>query len=200
MEMEILELGLLRTNCYLIWDDKTHDGVILDPGDQANKIMNRLGQLDFSVRGIVLTHRHFDHVGAVAQLREVYDCPVYAPAGDVDLPADLSGEPIPDAVLYQDGDVLSFGSVCLHALCTPGHTPGSSCLRVGNWLFSGDTLFRGSCGRTDFPGGDWREMYRSLKRLGALEGDLFVYPGHGEATTLEHERKNNPYLQEAMRR
>lgn len=200
MEMEILELGLLHTNCYLIWDDKTHDGVILDPGDQANKIMDRLGQLGFSVRGIVLTHRHFDHVGAVAQLREAYGCPVYAPAGDVDLPADLSGEPIPDAVLYQDDDVLSFGSVCLHALCTPGHTPGSSCLRVENWLFSGDTLFRGSCGRTDFPGGDWREMYRSLKRLGSLEGDLFVYPGHGEATTLEQERKNNPYLQEAMRR
>ncbi len=200
MEMEILELGLLHTNCYLIWDEKTLDGVLLDPGDQANKIIDRVAQLGFAVRGIVLTHRHFDHVGAVAKLREVYGCPVYAPAGDIGLPENLSGEPIPDAVLYHDGDALSFGSVTLDALCTPGHTPGSSCLRVGKWLFSGDTLFRGSCGRTDFPGGDWREMYRSLRRLGELEGDLFVYPGHGAATTLEQERQNNPYLQEAMRR
>ncbi len=200
MEMEILELGILHTNCYIVWDETTRDGVILDPGGQAKKVINRLGQLELAVRGIVLTHRHFDHVGAVAKLRETYGCPVYLPEGDVGLPSNLAGAPIPDAALYRDGDVLSFGSVTLHALCTPGHTPGSSCLRVGNWLFSGDTLFRGSCGRTDFPGGDWQEMYRSLYRLGTLEGDLFVYPGHGPATTLAQERENNPYLQEAMRR
>ena len=109
-------------------------------------------------------------------------------------------EGYPRTVLRFKGDTLRFGPIALQAMNTPGHTPGSCCLQAGNWLFTGDTLFRGSCGRTDFPGGDWRQMIASLRRLGELEGDLYVYPGHGDASTLDHERRTNPYLREAMAR
>ena len=101
---------------------------------------------------------------------------------------------------YEEGDTVRVGALEFSVLETPGHTPGSVCLRCADALFSGDTLFAGSCGRTDFEGGSTAQMFASLKRLGALNGDLHVYPGHGEASTLERERGCNPYLQEAARR
>ncbi len=198
MEMDILQLGPLGTNCYLLWEDGSC--VLIDPGADAAQLLRRIAGLGVRLEGIVLTHGHYDHVGAVQALREATGCRVYLPDADAALPPSITDGPIAYTDLYADGDVLRFGPIELRAMRTPGHTPGSSCLRLGNRLFTGDTLFRGSCGRIDLPGGDWRQMYASLKRLGELEGDLYVYPGHGDASTLDRERRANPYLREAMAR
>ena len=198
MQMDILQLGLLGTNCYVLWEDGTC--VLIDPGAGEEQLLRRLKELDVRLEAIVLTHGHFDHVGAVKALRDATGCRVFLPDADTALPPSYTDGPIAYTDLYKDGDVLRFGPIMLEAMRTPGHTPGSSCLKTGNWLFTGDTLFRGSCGRTDFPGGDWVQMYDSLRRLGKLEGDFYVYPGHGDASTLDHERRTNPYLREAMAR
>ena len=198
MQMDIMQLGLLGTNCYVLWDDGI--GVLIDPGAGAEKLLRRLGELGVRPEAIVLTHGHYDHVGAVRALRSATGCRVFLPEADTSLPPSITDGPIDYTDLYRDGDTLRFGPIELKAMHTSGHTPGSSCLLTGSWLFTGDTLFRGSCGRTDLPGGDWIQMYGSLKRLGKLEGDLYVYPGHGDASALDHERRTNPYLREAMAR
>ncbi len=192
MELDILPLGLLGANCYLLWEDG--DCVAIDPGGEAKRILARLGELGVTLRAIVLTHGHFDHVGAVGALREATGCRVYLPAPDTALPTQITAGPIPYTDLFNDGDTLRFGSIGLQAILTPGHTPGSSCLRAGSWLFTGDTLFRGSIGRTDLPCGDWEQMCDSIRKIAALEGDFYVYPGHGDATTLDRERAENPYF------
>ena len=192
MQMEAMELGLLRTNCYLIWDGDS--AIVLDPGYDAARICEWLQAKGLSLAAIVLTHGHFDHVGAVKALKAHYGCPVYLSEPDTHLPPALTDGAIAYTDTFRDGDALSFGSISLEVLLTPGHTPGSACLRLGHWLFTGDTLFRDTCGRTDFPGGNLEDMKKSLARLCALPGDYFVYPGHGDATTLARERKYNPCL------
>lgn len=192
MQMESMELGLYRTNCYILWEQDA--AIVIDPGYGAPMISRRLEELGLTLCAIVLTHGHFDHVGAIAGLKETCDCPVLLPEGDLALPEEITNGPIPYTATYRDGDTLSFGGISLTALHTPGHTPGSSCLRTGKCLFTGDTLFRDTCGRTDLPGGDWRQMKASLRKLAAIGEDLFVYPGHGEATTLAREKQHNPYL------
>lgn len=198
MQMDILQVGLLEANCYLLWEGS--DCVAIDPGGAPERILSRLGELGVTLRAIVLTHGHFDHVGAAGKLKETTGCRVFLPAGDTVLPPQITSGSIPYTDLFGDGDVLRFGNIELQVIETPGHTPGSSCLKTGNWLFTGDTLFRGSCGRTDLPCGDWQQMYSSLKKLGNLEGSLYVYPGHGDASILDRERRTNPYMREAMAR
>ena len=148
----------------------------------------------------MLTHGHYDHVGAVQGLKDASGCRVFLPEADLALPPSITDGPIAYTDLYRDGDVLRFGPIELKALCTPGHTPGSSCLQTGNRLFTGDTLFRGSCGRTDLVGGDMEEELRSLRRLCSLEGDYEVYPGHMDSSTLARERLFNYYCRAAMSR
>ena len=196
MQMEVMELGLYQTNCYIVWEGK--DGIVIDPGYYAGRILDRLKELDVVPLAVVLTHGHFDHVGAVKELAQAYDCPVYLAEEDTKLPPEYTLGPIACTDFLRDADHLSFGPIDMKVLHTPGHTPGSMCLFVGDWIFSGDTLFRDTCGRVDLPGGDYREMYRSLRKLYELEGDYFVYPGHGDATTLERERKLNPYMRGAI--
>ena len=192
MQMDILQLGLLGANCYLLWDG--NDCVAIDPGGDAKRVLSRLGELGVSLRAVILTHGHFDHVGAAGQLAEATGCRVFLPAEDTALPPQITSGPIPYTDLFGDGDLMRFGTIELQAILTPGHTPGSSCLKTGNWLFTGDTLFRDSIGRTDLPCGDWNQMWDSLRRIASLEGDFYVYPGHGDATTLDRERTDNPYL------
>ncbi len=196
MQMETMALGLYQTNCYIIWDG--NDGVVIDPGYYAERILARLEELNVVPRGVVLTHGHFDHVGAVKGLVQAYGCPVYLAEEDTKLPPEYTLGPIACTNFLQDGETITFGPIVMKVLHTPGHTPGSSCLLAGQWLFSGDTLFRDTCGRVDLPGGDYREMYRSLRKLYELEGDYSVFPGHGEATTLDRERKLNPYMRGAI--
>ena len=192
MQMESMELGLYRTNCYILWE--TDAAVVIDPGYSAQRILARLHDLGLTLRAIVLTHGHFDHVGAVGELKKAIGCPVWLPAPDTGLPEEITNGPIPYTDTFTEGDTLCLGDITLSVMLTPGHTPGSCCLKTGNLLFTGDTLFRDTCGRTDLPGGDWRQMRASLRRLAAIGEELFVYPGHGDATTLSREKRFNPYL------
>lgn len=196
MQMDIMELGLYQTNCYIVWEGK--DGIVIDPGYDAARILARLEELGVVPLAVVLTHGHFDHVGAVGELANAFDCPVYVAEEDTRLPPKYTLGPIPCTDFLSNGETLTFGPISTKVLHTPGHTPGSCCLIVGDWIFSGDTLFRDTCGRVDLPGGDFREMYRSLRKLYELEGDYSVFPGHGDATTLERERKYNPYMRGAI--
>ncbi|MDO5401422.1 MAG: MBL fold metallo-hydrolase [Eubacteriales bacterium] len=189
MDVKTLSLGDYQTNCYIL--TKGSACLVIDPGYESRRLTAALAGLE--VQAVVLTHGHFDHVGAVRALAMEYDCPVYMGRGELSLPPMMSAGPLYYTNLLDEGEV-TIGDFSLRVLATPGHSPGSVCLLIEDCLFSGDTLFAGSCGRTDFPGSDPRAMAESLRRLAGLEKDYTVYPGHGEASTLEEEKKYNPYL------
>ena len=154
-----------------------------------------------AVRAVLLTHEHYDHVGGLDVLhRAVPDAPIFVHRLDTDEAVNMSHGKLVYTDTYAEGDTIAVGSLSVHVLHTPGHTMGSVCLMAGNALFTGDTLFAGACGRTDFAGGSMEQMVCSLRRLGELPGDFDVYPGHGEQSTLDFERAHNPYLPEAMAR
>ena len=194
MDVITLPLGNLQTNCYLVSGDGCRCFVI-DPGDWPEEVLHAVRENGLQIEAIVLTHGHFDHVGAVRVLAERTGCPVYLCPADCTMPAVMTAGPLYYTDILEEGDVLQLAGLEVQVLHTPGHTPGSVCLRTENTLFTGDTLFQSSCGRTDLPGGDWATITKSLHRLAQLPGNDRVYPGHGSATTLEQERKFNPYLQ-----
>ena len=199
MKLYTFPLGPLETNCYVLADEQTRRCAILDPGGDGAALARWLEQQQLTPAYLFLTHGHYDHVGGIAEVRAEYpDLPVYVHEADIALTPQMA-RGLSWTNTYGEGDTLSLDSITFRVLHTPGHTPGSVCLIAGNLLFSGDTLFAGSCGRTDFPGGSWKEMLASLKRLAQLEGDYTVLPGHGEASTLETERATNPYMKEALR-
>ncbi|MCI8812049.1 MAG: MBL fold metallo-hydrolase [Oscillibacter sp.] len=200
MKVRIMQVGPIGTNCYILEDESTHQAAVIDPGGDAPRLLTALKGLD--VRYILLTHGHYDHTGAAAELSAAFPkAEVYIHEKDyrdVDpslfpLHTELSG-----VHFYGEGDRLVLGTLALEVLHTPGHSEGSVTLRCGDILFCGDTLFAGSCGRTDFPDGDTAKLLASLRRLGELEGDLRVLPGHMEDSTLSRERQTNPYLRQAM--
>ena len=193
MKIYTLPLGQLQTNCYLVADEDGNTAVI-DPAAAPERILQTARESSLTIQAILLTHGHFDHVGAVAGLSQALRCPVWIHENELTLPEYLTDGPLYYTDGYGEGDTVTVGKLNFSVLHTPGHTPGSVCLRCGDALFSGDTLFAGSYGRTDFSGGSGSEMCRSLRRLAQLPGDLAVYPGHGEATTLARERRENPYL------
>ena len=190
------------TNCYILADEKTKAAAIIDPGDTVPEI-KELGKKDnLDVGAIFLTHGHYDHVGGVAALRKKYkDIPVYLHPEDAGKDTELMPTRALDPVtLWRDGDVVMVGELQVEVLHTPGHSAGSVTLRCQDVLFTGDTLFTQSVGRTDFPGGSQEALMASLKRLGELEGDYQVLPGHEGQTTLEVERQTNYCLRAAMGR
>ena len=190
-----LPLGAYQTNCYIIHDDSSKTCCIIDPGYEADTILDKLEELGLAVEAILLTHGHFDHVGAVKDLAAETGCKVYLHEAELSMPPQMTAGSLYYTNLYGEGDYVEEAGLSFKVLHTPGHTPGSVCLCSENVMFSGDTLFWGSCGRTDLPGGSWSTIRTSLLRLAALSGDYDVYPGHGDATTLSFERKMNPYMQ-----
>ena len=200
MNIITLVLGPLETNCYLVSDERSGLCAVIDPATRSAKILETVQAQGWRVGCILLTHAHFDHTGALKSLHAALpDVPVYVHAQDTDNNTNMSNGNLVYTDTYADGDVALCGELAFRVLHTPGHTPGSVCLQCENALFTGDTLFAGSYGRTDFIGGDEAAMRRSLARLGHLEGDYTVLPGHGESSTLDYERRTNPYLREAMR-
>ena len=174
---------------------------LIDPGDEADRVLDMVSRSGCALQCILLTHGHFDHTTAVRPILERYpDLPVYINEKDVvdgrrgDMELVFSRLPEHNQRDYKEGDTLTLGSLTIRVMETPGHTQGSVCLLVGDVMFSGDTLFRGSCGRTDFAGGDPKAMLASLDRLAALPGNYKVYPGHEGATELDYERRVNPFM------
>ena len=188
-----LPLGLYQTNTYIIHDEASTSCCVIDPGYEADTILSKAEELGLTVEAILLTHGHFDHVGAVKDLAADTGCRVFLCAEDTLLPPMFTAGKLYYTDTYSEGTLLNIAGLYIHVIHTPGHTPGSVCLMVGNTLFSGDTLFAGSCGRTDI-GGDWATILKSLRRLANMEADFTVYPGHGESTTLAAEKRYNPYL------
>lgn len=201
MNVKLLQVGPLGTNCYILEDEAAHEAAVIDPGGDAREIIRALEGAE--VRRILLTHGHYDHTGGAAELADAFpQAAVYIHEKDfhgVDLSLFPLRAQLKSVNFYGEGDTLSLGGLTIQVLHTPGHSEGSVTLRCGEWLFCGDTLFAGSCGRTDFPGGSVPEMMASLRRLGGLEGDLRVCPGHMDVSTLDEERRHNPYLRQALR-
>ena len=198
LQMKVMPLGAYQTNCYLVWDSESHSCVVIDPGYDAQSVLLAAKQLGKTIEAILLTHGHFDHVGAVRQLAADTDCKVYLCEPDLAMPPQLTAGKLFCTDLYGEADTIAAAGLTFRVLHTPGHTPGSVCLLTEDHLFSGDTLFAGSCGRTDLPGGDWQTIRSSLSRLAALTENLQIYPGHGESTTLDNERMYNPYMRDAL--
>ncbi len=194
VKIDTLCLGSYATNCYIVRKAHSSQCVVIDPGYSPEQILKFLQQNGLSLQAILLTHGHFDHVGAVRSLAADTDCAVYLHEQELSLPAMMTDGALYYTHTYKEGDTLSLAGLTFRVLHTPGHTPGSVCLRTENILFSGDTLFAGSCGRVDFPGSSPKDMRQSLSRLSELQEDLTVYPGHAESTTLRWEQQTNPYM------
>ena len=202
MEVKVLQVGPIGTNCYILEDEKAHAAAVIDPGDEAGRILQVIEDDGVDVKYILLTHGHYDHTTAVPQLHKALpQAEIYIHRADANGAGSqlfpLAGQ-IPDLKFYDEGDTLALGDMTIQVLHTPGHSKGSVTLKVGDVLFCGDTLFAGSCGRTDLAGGSYAEIMASLKKLGQLPGDYHVCPGHDVTSTLERERRSNPFLREAM--
>jgi len=194
LKVHAMALGAYQTNCYILHDESSKTCCVVDPGYEADTILDKLDALGLTVEAILLTHGHFDHVGAVRELAAETGCDVYIHPDDLSMPPMMTAGPLYYTKTYTEGAQLRLAGLDIAVLHTPGHTPGSVCLLIGDTLFSGDTLFAGSCGRTDLPGGDWATIRKSLGRLAAIEANLWVLPGHGGTSQLRDEKKYNPYM------
>jgi len=205
MKVENIVVGPLQVNCFVAYDDESRDAIVIDPGDDGGKIIRLIGDRSLSVSHIICTHAHFDHVGAVRSLHKSTGAPVMIHKGDYDiyLRADRQGTlwgfhieqpPEPDIYLAE-GDVVAFGRCRLEVLHTPGHSPGVISLFGEGVIFSGDTIFAGSVGRTDFPGGSLEDLKNSFARIIALPPETRIFPGHGPASTVGREKEDNFFAQ-----
>lgn len=205
MEIAALAVSMFETNCYLVYDKNSCEGAVLDPGDEADRIMAEIDRAGFTPKMILLTHGHGDHIGGVGEIRDKYKIPIYAGQGEdkviessnTHFPAMFGVEvscPPPDHLLAE-GDEISIGSETMSVIATPGHSPGGICFYNEGILFCGDTLFFNSIGRTDLPGGNHKLLIDVIKKkLLVLPDDTICYPGHGPATTIAQERQYNPFL------
>ncbi len=206
MQIRTIPCGPLQVNTYIAYADHQQNAVVIDPGDPA-PILQTLQTHGLICEAILLTHGHFDHIFGLAGLHEATRAAVYVHEADAVMLGDsneslaipFAGIELPEVqadVLLRDGDLVQAGGLLFRVLHTPGHTPGSVCYLGNGLLLSGDTLFRQSIGRTDFPGGSMPQMRKSLTRLNSLTGDLLIYPGHNGASTLDYEKEHNPYLRD----
>lgn len=206
MKIDSLTVGPIGTNCYILQEEQAKLCAVIDPGDEAERIEKAVESTGCTPVMILLTHGHFDHYTAVGELLKKWpELPVYICEKDVTDQAsggyDLLFPRLTEKNqrYYKDGDRLTLGSLTISVLETPGHSRGSVCLVVEDVIFSGDTLFYGSCGRTDFAGGSYQDILRSLKKLAQLPGQYRVYPGHDRPTDLDFERRVNPYVKQGLR-
>ena len=202
MKLKALQVGPIGTNCYFLLDETTNKAAIVDPGDEAQRILNTFPLEGVEVEYILLTHGHYDHTTAVPDLHEALpDAKIYIHKADANGAGSklfpLAAQ-IEDLNFYDEGDELTMGELTIKVLHTPGHSPGSVVLQVKDVLFCGDTLFAGSCGRCDLRGGNFAQMMQSLKRLYDLPGNYHVLPGHDTLSTLDKERKGNIYMMQAV--
>ena len=202
MKVKMMQVGPIGTNCYILEDEGEKRAAVIDPGDEAGRILSVLREMDSQVDYILLTHGHYDHTTAVPELHEALpDAKIYIHKADANGTGSrifpLAGQ-VKDLLFYDEGDALPLGALTVEVLHTPGHSKGSVTLKVRDVLFTGDTLFAGDCGRTDLPGGSYEEILASLGRLGSLEGNFHVCPGHEQTSTMDREREINRYLREGM--
>jgi glyoxylase-like metal-dependent hydrolase (beta-lactamase superfamily II) len=206
---EILPVGMLQCNCSIFGDEQTREAIVIDPGDDVSQILELLAKHGLRVKAIVITHAHIDHIGGAQELKRITQAPVYMNLNDAGLQAMMAtqaawlGVPTPESVEIDaplnDGATLQLGQTEFHVLHTPGHTQGSISLWIPSErkLVAGDTLFAGSIGRTDLPGGDGRQILRSIhQKLLPLPEETTVIPGHGDITTIGQEKEFNFFLQE----
>lgn len=207
---EIIPVGWLQCNCSVVGDPVTREAIVIDPGDEVERILAVIAQHELKVRAIVNTHAHIDHVGGLRKMKDSTGAPVLMHAEDLELYRHLEmqaswiGMPTPEMVkvdsFLREGDAIRWGDYEARVMHTCGHTPGSVCLHLpdsaaAGILFAGDTLFAGSIGRTDLWGGSFQDILRSIHgKLLALPDNTVVYPGHGPATTIGQERETNPFL------
>ena len=210
MQIKYMQLGMVCTNCYIFWADGSDQCAVVDPGDDGQQVASLIQGLKLTPVAILLTHSHFDHVLGIPGLRETWPgLPVYCHPADIpeEVSETMFGMTVPTVAAfgnvtpYSEGDTVAVGPLTVKVIHTPGHTRGSVTLTVEGEgvLFTGDTLFRGSMGRTDLPGGSYADLTASLKKLAALPGDYKVYPGHEGFSSLDTERKTNFFMQEAMK-
>ena len=194
LHIHTLTLGTYQVNCYVVHRDGCDRCVVIDPGYEPERILEFLQKNGLHLEAVLLTHGHFDHVGGVRTLAADTGCKVLLHPAELGLPSQITAGPFCCTDNYPEGGRFTVAGMDFLVLHTPGHSPGSVCLLTEDALFSGDTLFAGSCGRTDFPGGDWASMTVSLHRLRDLPGEYRVFPGHAEQTSLQEERHSNPYM------
>lgn len=202
MEVKKITVGMFATNCYLVFCPETLKGIVIDPGSDGNKILDKIKEIKLDINCIVNTHGHVDHIGANGKLKEELKVPILLSEKDQELYKNpgfglrlvLGKQPEPDKFITE-GDNIEFGKCLLQIMETPGHTPGGMCLFDDKVVFCGDTLFAGSVGRTDLPGGSHPTLLRSInERLLKLPEQTIVYPGHGPATTIGEEIAVNPFI------
>ena len=203
MHIKTITVGPIEENCYVVSDEQAKLCAVIDPGDEASLIMDYIEEEKLRVCCILLTHAPLDHIGAVSEIMDETGAPLYMCAKDNGVPIGMDDSVFSAPAgtkFYSDGDTVKVGSLEFRVIETPGHTPGSVCLICGDAMFTGDTLFRDSCGRTDFAAGNAEDMFASLKRLAQLPGDYEVFPGHMFSTTLERERRFNYFIRAALAR
>ena len=201
MKIRTFMVGYMGTNCYFLTGKENSKCVIVDPGANAQLLLDKLKENNQTLSYIILTHGHFDHLLALEELRTITGAPLYIHKKDNEMLLDpkkslttyvnIETPQRPAEHFFDDGDILDVGGEELRVMHTPGHTPGSCCFFTGRSILSGDTLFREGTGRYDLWGGNYKELRASLAKLAALEGDYKIYPGHGPSTTLEYEKNNN---------
>ena len=200
MLVETFTVGMLSTNCYVVSCEETKEAIIVDPGldfvVEAEPIFRYIDNEKLKVKFIVNTHGHSDHINGDGVMQKKYGAPICIHRLDASFLEAIEKHDLPSNILLKDGDNVKFGTVSLKVLHTPGHTPGSICFVGDKIVFSGDTLFAGSIGRTDFPESSPKDMDVSLRKLLGLPDWLLVYPGHGEVSLMGEEKRMNPFLQD----